>query len=278
MKYIIITADDYGMSESVNRAIEECIESGLIKSTNIMVNMDFAEECISLRKKYPNISIGLHWNITCGSPILEASKVPSLVDSNGKFNSRRVQTTIGKIKKKELTDELIAQYEKFVSLVGEPDYWNTHENVHMTFNYFNFFVDLANSLGIKKFRSHERIYTKFNPSTVNDYIWVALNPIKSLISKSWFPSARKKGAKTPEGLILYKNQLQKLDFKNSYKDIIWKNRNIIELIVHPAKSIDCKYFGNIGEARIYEYKLFSDKELLRILNDNGIQIVGFEVV
>ena len=35
MKKLIITADDYGMGDMVNRAIDECIEARVVLSTNV---------------------------------------------------------------------------------------------------------------------------------------------------------------------------------------------------------------------------------------------------
>lgn len=36
MKKLIITADDYGMCDSVNRAIEACAAAGVALSTNVI--------------------------------------------------------------------------------------------------------------------------------------------------------------------------------------------------------------------------------------------------
>ena len=44
MKYMIITADDYGISEAVNQGIEEGIAAGFLTSTNLMTNMPFREQ------------------------------------------------------------------------------------------------------------------------------------------------------------------------------------------------------------------------------------------
>ena len=46
MKKVIITADDYGMSNAVNRAIDAGAEIGLITSTNVMTNMPFYKEAV----------------------------------------------------------------------------------------------------------------------------------------------------------------------------------------------------------------------------------------
>ena len=60
-KELIITADDYGMCESVNAAIEACISAGTVLSTNVMTNMPCCESAIQLRQRFPEypwVSIG----------------------------------------------------------------------------------------------------------------------------------------------------------------------------------------------------------------------------
>ena len=47
---MIINADDFGYSESVNKAISDCFERGLINRTTIMVNMPHAEEATAMAK------------------------------------------------------------------------------------------------------------------------------------------------------------------------------------------------------------------------------------
>ena len=36
---LIITADDYGLCEQVNQAIEECLSAGTVRATCVMANM-----------------------------------------------------------------------------------------------------------------------------------------------------------------------------------------------------------------------------------------------
>lgn len=40
MRRLIVTADDYGMCEVVDKAIDDCAEAGLLTSTNVIVNME----------------------------------------------------------------------------------------------------------------------------------------------------------------------------------------------------------------------------------------------
>ena len=140
MKRLIITADDYGMSEAVNRAIEEGVSVGFITSINVMVNMPYANDVAEVRRRFPDISIGLHLNLTAGKPVSNCQEIKSLVDSNGMFYSMsefRSRWQTKKIKFNEVKKEISAQYLVYRRLIGEPDYWNTHQHIHMAPAFLN---------------------------------------------------------------------------------------------------------------------------------------------
>ncbi|MFC1720948.1 carbohydrate deacetylase [Patescibacteria group bacterium] len=59
MTKIIINADDFGYSRSINEGILEAIKNGVVSSTSIMVYGKAASEAVKL-KNIDNISVGLH--------------------------------------------------------------------------------------------------------------------------------------------------------------------------------------------------------------------------
>lgn len=59
MKYLIINADDFGYTESINRGILEALNKGAVTSTSVMVDGNVVSE-VSQLKDLKNISIGLH--------------------------------------------------------------------------------------------------------------------------------------------------------------------------------------------------------------------------
>ena len=61
MKYLIVNADDFGYSYSVNKGIIEGHLDGIITSTTLLVDAIAAHEAKNL-KDYPNLSVGLHFN------------------------------------------------------------------------------------------------------------------------------------------------------------------------------------------------------------------------
>ena len=75
---LIITADDYGLCEPVNQAIEECLMPARVRATCVMANMPDYRAAESLRRKFPQSSLGIHWNVTQGKPVLPGEQLPSL--------------------------------------------------------------------------------------------------------------------------------------------------------------------------------------------------------
>lgn len=61
-KSLIINADDFGYSHSINKGIIEAIENGIVTSTSVMVDAIAAGIAKELTK-YPDLSIGLHFEL-----------------------------------------------------------------------------------------------------------------------------------------------------------------------------------------------------------------------
>lgn len=280
MKKLIITADDYGMSESVNEAIKQCIKAGTILSTNVMTNMDYAEKAKELVGLRDGLSIGLHWNLTAGKPVLPSKEVSTLIDSDGFFLNAAVlrkRYIIGKAAKQQIKKELVAQYKEFVHICGEPDYWNTHQNIHVNFGLFKLFVDVAVELGVNRMRCHNRIRVSEDAGkSKKDGL---SRTVKSYIVEHWNRYARKKGMLMPDGVLVFIDQSDRYSFKSACSRIIWdKGDGIAEMYVHPATDGNCVYFGKITEGRVKEYKMCNDAELRGSLAKHNIEIVNFSLV
>lgn len=278
MKKLIITADDYGMSIAVNRAIDAGIEAGLITSTNVMPNMPFFEEAIKL-KSYSNISVGIHFTLSCGLPVSKPEKIPTLVSPSGAFypyGEFRERYRKRLISDSDIKTELTAQYNKYVSLLGVPDYWNTHQNVHVDFRIYKLFVLFACEKNIKKMRSHQRIYV---PGSKKEHkrsiIWRILEPIKSRMLNIWQNNAHKKGIGSPDGLIccLNKNDVNTPEYL--FANIQWKKNNVAEYVIHPAIDNDSPHFGKIVEQRIREYEMFTSEKTKIIITEAGIELTKY---
>ena len=279
---LIITADDYGMCESVNRAIDACINAKVVLSTNVMTNMDFANEAADLKRRFPYVSVGLHYNFTVGSPISPLDKVSSLINSDGDFLSYSMIRE--KCKNKtynfdEVFIEMKAQFERYMEICGAPDYWNTHENVHVYPKLYQLFAERSLQFGIKKMRSHQRIFVPSSTGKSDkSLMWKITNPIKQIMLNSWQESSFKKGITSPDGLLVRMNENDKLNLEYLLGHIDWKQNQIAEIAIHPSVDGNNKYFGEITDLRVKEYECFSSPDVLSIANKHNVDIVGFETI
>ena len=84
-RMLIVNADDFNRSPGVSRGIVEAHEKGIVTSTTVMVNLPGLRASLDLLRGYPRLGVGLHVNLTFGSPVVPAEQVPSLVDAEGRF-------------------------------------------------------------------------------------------------------------------------------------------------------------------------------------------------
>jgi chitin disaccharide deacetylase len=89
--YLVIRADDGGMSHSVNMALEKLINTGLPVSVSVMFPTPWYQETVEMLKQHPNVAVGIHltlnseWKNYRWGPVLGRTAVPSLVDADGYF-------------------------------------------------------------------------------------------------------------------------------------------------------------------------------------------------
>lgn len=276
-KRMIITADDYGMSQAVNRGIDAGIRAGLITSTNVMTNMPFYAEAKRLRGEA--VSLGIHWVLTCGKPVLPAAQVPTLVNADGFFYSLpefRARFKKKLIDKADIRRELTAQAERFREFVGQPDYWNTHENVEMGFGIYQIFVDVAADMGYRRMRSQQRVYVPAKDGAVSHSIkWKIIEPFKAKLLDNWQEGAHRRGMKSPDGRICCLNGEDYHDLRYAFANIQWNGKRTTEFVIHPATHCDSEYFGGMTQNRMIEYRLFTDEHTKELLAHNGIVLCSY---
>lgn len=281
MRNLIITADDYGMCPPVNQAIEECMKTGAIRSTCVMTNMPYFPEARSLRAKFPGSSIGIHWTLTDGQPVLPGTQVKSLVGEEGDFHSApelRRRWLKRMISPDEVNAELEAQYRRFAGTVGSPDYWNTHENFHVLPGLFDLCVTKGLDLRIPVMRCHRRFTV---PRTGTSVLYHAQRPVYTLkrwVIGRWSHRAQVKGMTMLDGMIHmpgYEMTLENL--LEVVKRLPWPSlQRGIELVVHPATTSQDPLFRMQAEQRVQEYRLLSNPSILQQLSAAGIHLSSFE--
>src|SRR5437899_6893534 len=62
-RYLIVNADDFGLSPGVNRGIIEAHEHGIVTSASLMVRWPAAREAVNYARQHGALSLGLHLDL-----------------------------------------------------------------------------------------------------------------------------------------------------------------------------------------------------------------------
>jgi chitin disaccharide deacetylase len=116
-RYLIVNADDFGLSAGVNRGIVECAEHGVLTSASLMVRWPAAVEAGAYAQKNRAISIGLH--VDLGEWVLR----------NGEWGL--LYKVVDAADAKAVEREIHHQVAEFRRLVGrDPSHLDSHQHVH----------------------------------------------------------------------------------------------------------------------------------------------------
>jgi hopanoid biosynthesis associated protein HpnK len=126
-----VNADDYGLSSGVNAGVLAAHRDGLVTSATLMVNMPAAAEAVAAAP--PTLALGLHLNLTSGSPCAGAARAPSLVNADGRFvrlDRLALRLAAGRVRRADLEREIAAQVERALGLGAALDHLDGHHHIH----------------------------------------------------------------------------------------------------------------------------------------------------
>lgn len=150
---LIVTGDDFGYCPRRNQGIVDCFLAGAVSNVSLLVNGSAAADAAKLARRY-NIPIGLHANLSEGSPVCEVLKTnSSLLNEDGFFHGKmgfRTALSKGLLNMSEVKQELKAQVELFHELTGHlPPHMDGHQHVHVLPEVRNVFAEVLEEYGIK---------------------------------------------------------------------------------------------------------------------------------
>lgn len=248
MGYLIINADDYGYSAGVNYGIIDAHQKGILTSTTMMANMSGFEEGVLLAKENPNLGIGVHLTLTCGSPI--SDNVSTLINENKEFHNLTFYEDKFEINLDELYQEWKSQIDKIISSGIQPTHLDSHHHVNSISPIDTVFIRLAKEYNLpvrnnfdvpNDVKTTGRLFTAFDSLAQNKNIW------------------------------------KHMDLNNLIGDC--KRYDIVEAMCHPAY-VDAELMNgsslNTDRTFILQ-EIINLKESL-IFRENDIQLVNYEKI
>ncbi len=131
-KRVIVSADDFGLSESVNEAVERACRDGVLTTASLMVAGAAAADAVRRARRLPQLRVGLHLVVVEGPAVGPA---PGLVDAAGQFPSNQLRLGVDYFfrpgVRQRLAAEIRAQFAAFAATGLRLDHANAHKHMHL---------------------------------------------------------------------------------------------------------------------------------------------------
>ncbi len=132
LRQVILAADDFGLSDGVNEAVEEACRDGLLTTASLMVAGPAAADAVRRARRLPQLRVGLHLVVIEGPAVGPA---PGLVDAAGQFPSDQLRLGIDYFfrrgVRRRLAAEIRAQFAAFAATGLRLDHANAHKHMHL---------------------------------------------------------------------------------------------------------------------------------------------------
>ena len=163
-RLLLVTADDFGLTEGVSRAVVHAHREGIVTSASLLAVGRAYRTAVRQARDNPALAVGVHLAaVGEDPPLLDPSAIPSLVDRSGQLpSSYRTflrRAALGQVDLADVRREFHAQVSRVVDDGLVPSHLDTHQHLHLWPPVAGVVTELAEEFGIPAVRlprSHRR--------------------------------------------------------------------------------------------------------------------------
>ena len=163
VRRLIVNADDFGLTDGINRAVLDLHRSGALHSTTLMAASPRFPEAVGISRQHSPLGVGCHVVLVDGTPIANPEAIPSLLDSkSGHGEGPRFRATLGgfvrdlylgRIDRAQIEQEAIAQILRLLQAGIAVTHIDTHKHTHMFPPVLDGVMRAAKACGIRTIRN-----------------------------------------------------------------------------------------------------------------------------
>lgn len=277
-KYLIINADDFGVSKSVNKAIISLLEDNRISSTTLMPNVKYYKEAAEWAKNNKD-KVGLHLTFVNDDSEYKHKSLSggkSFQDNNG-YLFEDVNKFRKNVKYREINKEIDLQINRLKN-----DGVNiTHIDLHRYSIYPTFNPLIYMSL-CKKVKNNGNLPIRWSRNGGYPICKGVNNLCDSDNASKFF------AAITDLFNIPMPDYVFKFPYRNVFKTYKEKKKAFINIInnlpdgiseihIHPAiENNEIKKINPTWQERVYEYELMYDSDIWNVIEESNVRIITYK--
>jgi hopanoid biosynthesis associated protein HpnK len=155
-RFLIVTADDFGLHEAVNEAVQRASREGILTAASLMMGAPATADAVRRARELPGLRIGLHLVLVDGVPLLPPAQVPLLLDQSGRFGNRMgldgARYFLSSRAQRQLEAEIRAQFHAFAATGLALDHVNAHKHFHLHPTLLTLLLRVGQEFGITAVR------------------------------------------------------------------------------------------------------------------------------
>ncbi len=272
-RYLIIHADDAGMSHSVNMGTISAMEQGVVSSASIMVPCPWFVEIAEYARAHPEHDFGVHLTLNCEwksyrwGPVASRDKVPSLVDPDG-YMWRSVEQVGRHAKADEVEIELRAQIERARQFSIPITHLDTHMGAVLARPDL---VEIYVKLGLE-YDLPILMLSHVEESLAREYPALADRATELL------PMLRARNMPLLDQLAQIYGDDRNRPRREAYLETLRNLKpGVSQLIIHCGHDdAELRAITSSARRRDEDRSVFSDPEVKRLIQEQGIQVIGWK--
>ena len=156
MPHVTFSADDFGLTDSVNEAVERAHRDGALTQASLMVAAPAAADAVRRARALPNLRVGLHLVVIEGPAVLPPAEIPDLVDASGQFPSDQFRLGINYFfrprVRRQLAAEIRAQFAAFAATGLRLNHADAHKHMHLHPTVGRLMIEIGREFGLPAIR------------------------------------------------------------------------------------------------------------------------------
>jgi chitin disaccharide deacetylase len=153
---VTFSADDFGLTPSVNAGIERAHRDGILQAASLMVAAPAVAEAVGIAHANPSLRVGLHLVVIEGPAVLPSEDIPDLVDAAGQFPSSQLNLGLNYFFRprirRQLRAEIRAQFAAFAATGLTLDHANAHKHMHLHPTVGAMMLEIGKEFGLRRIR------------------------------------------------------------------------------------------------------------------------------
>ncbi|MGO8717621.1 MAG: ChbG/HpnK family deacetylase [Acidobacteriaceae bacterium] len=138
MRRLIVNADDFGLTDGINRAVLDLHQLGVLHSTTLMAAALHFPEAVEMSRLQTSLGVGCHIVLVDGTPVANPTAIPTLLrpgSGEARFRSTLGEFVrdlyLGRIDRAHIEQEAIAQILRLRQAGVAVTHIDTHKHTHM---------------------------------------------------------------------------------------------------------------------------------------------------